>query len=232
VFKGPHASILAFAPFAAGLVVALGACGGRGAEEAAPPKVDVAPNIVQAGAPGEQSRTLSLEALGSFEPPRYVAADVAFMQGMIHHHAQALRMTRLVPRRSAGSQIPLLAERMDISQVSEIEQMQRWLIDRHKPAPVLHRGHGHAHGIGQGTAMPGMLSETQLLRLQHADGLAFNRLFLESMIRHHRGALTMVRQLYAAGGGAEPESDAFARHVFADQTIEIERMEGMLAELR
>ena len=80
--------------------------------------------------------------------------------------------------------------------------------------------------------MPGMLTEQQLRRLGRARGREFNRLFLTFMIHHHQGALTMVRQLYAANGGAEPESDAFARHVDADQRIEIARMQQLLTDLR
>ena len=59
-----------------------------------------------------------------------------FMQGMIHHHAQALRMTALVPKRTGGTELPPLAERMDISQKGEIEQMQRWLREREQSVPV------------------------------------------------------------------------------------------------
>jgi uncharacterized protein (DUF305 family) len=51
------------------------------------------------------------------------------------------------------------------------------------------------------------------------------------MIRHHQGALTMVAQLYATNGGAEPAVDAFARHIEADQELEIGRMRELLAKL-
>jgi uncharacterized protein (DUF305 family) len=79
--------------------------------------------------------------------------------------------------------------------------------------------------------MPGMVSAGKLARLEAAEGREFNRLFLEYMIRHHRGALTMVRRLAAANGGAEPEIGLFTRHVEADQNIEIDRMQDLLAEL-
>ena len=105
--------------------------------------------------------------------------------------------------------------------------MRRWLRTRDEPAPILHRAHGHAHGIGQG-AMPGMLSDAELRRLAGARGAVFDRLFLRFMIQHHHGALVMVQRLYADNGGVESESDAFARSVDADQMIEIERMQGML----
>ena len=206
------------------LVLVLAGCGGTDGEPAA----ETAPNIVQPGAPGDPSTTLSAEQLDAFETPTFGQPDVAFMQGMIHHHAQALRMTALVPTRSAGKDIPLLAERMELSQEAEIEQMQAWLEERDQPVPLLHPGHGHAHGAGQ-VLMPGMLTEAELKRLEAAGGRAFDRLFLELMIRHHEGALTMVRRLYASGGGLEPEADLFARHVEADQAIEIARMEQLLA---
>jgi uncharacterized protein (DUF305 family) len=219
---GPIAIALAL------LVVA--GCGDKSTPEEV--AAETAPNIVQPGAPGQGIKTLSADELEELDAPSFVDADVLFMQGMIHHHAQALRMTALVDKRSTGPELPLLAERMDLSQKTEIEQMQRWLSDRGQRVPVLHAAHGHAHGVGAGTRMPGMLSEQQLRRLQGARGEEFNRLFLTFMIQHHQGALTMVQQLYAAQGGQEPEADAFARHVEADQQIEIARMQQLLAERR
>jgi uncharacterized protein (DUF305 family) len=211
----------------AALALVLAGCSGSDAEEAQPTG-EVAPNIVQPGAPGEPSRTLSLEELAALEAPEHGDVDVAFMQGMIHHHAQALRMTALVPERSASRDVQTLARRIDVSQESEIEVMTDWLRERGEASPELHREHGHAHGGGQ-VLMPGMLSEPELQRLEAADGAEFDRLFLEFMIRHHEGALTMVQQLYAGGGGVESSVDAFGRHVDADQQIEISRMQGLLA---
>jgi uncharacterized protein (DUF305 family) len=208
----------------------LALCGCSSGDGEAQP-AETAPNVVQPGAPGEPTRTLTPEELAEIEPPEHTPADVRFMQGMIHHHAQALRMTALVPSRSSDDGLGLLAKRIDLSQVTEIEQMQRWLKERGEAAPVLHRKHGHAHGAGHGL-MPGMLTERELKKLGVARGKAFDRLFLESMIRHHQGALQMVTELFVADGGAEPEAGAFARHVDADQEIEIGRMRTMLAELR
>jgi len=212
---------------AVALVALLPSCGGGDDDRAA----DTAPNIVQPGAPGQGSRTISADELSEFEAPPFVKADVSFMQGMIHHHAQALRMTALVAKRSAGTGLPLLAERMDISQESEIEQMKRWLRQRRQRVPAVGSSHHHVHGSTE-ALMPGMLREDELRRLERARGRAFDTLFLRFMIRHHQGALTMVRRLYDSGGGAEPEADAFARHVEADQRVEIARMQELLAESR
>lgn len=208
--------------------VAFAGCSGDASDETH--HGETAPNIVQPGAPGEPSRTLTPEELATIEPPDHTEEDVAFVQGMIHHHAQALRMTSLVPTRSTWSDLEQLALRMDASQETEIEQMRSWLEKRDADAPELHRAHGHAHGVGQGR-MPGMLTEAQMTRLTRAKGMAFDRLFLRLMIEHHRGAVTMVSRLYDANAGVEPEVDALARHIDSDQLIEIGRMERMLAQL-
>ena len=211
------------------VAVALAGCGGGDDE---PPALvgETAPNIVQPGAPGEPTRTLTPEELAEIETTPHTDDDVEFVQGMIHHHAQALKMTALVPARSSSAKLKLLARRIDLSQEPEIEQMRKWLEARGESAPELHRPHGHAHGIGQGL-MPGMLTEPELKRLTRAKGKAFDRLFLQFMIKHHRGAVQMVNDLYAGDGGVESEIDALARHIDSDQLIEIGRMEQMLATL-
>jgi uncharacterized protein (DUF305 family) len=147
------------------------------------------------------------------------------MHGMIHHHVQALEMIDLVPERAVGRDLRLLSERMDLSQQLEIEQMEKWLKDRGEDVPGSSDHHDH-HG---GVLMPGMLTPAQMERLEAAEGRAFNRLFLRSMIRHHQGALTMVRELVEANAGQEPEIGVFTRHVEADQGIEIARMRSLLA---
>jgi uncharacterized protein (DUF305 family) len=207
-------------------VVALAGCGGSDEPESA---AVTAPNIVQPGAPGEPSQTLSQDELDAVEPTPHTKADVAFMKGMIHHHAQALHMTALVPKRSTNTDIRLLAKRIDISQEAEIGQMTTWLQSRGETAPVWHRVHRHAHGAGR-VLMPGMLTDADMERLAATRGPAFDRLFLRFMIRHHQGALTMVQELYNAGGGAEPDAGAFVRHVESDQQIEIDRMQQLLNE--
>jgi uncharacterized protein (DUF305 family) len=154
--------------------------------------------------------------------------DVAFMQGMIGHHAQALFMTRLVPSRSHAADVRTLAERIAVSQREEIALMRRWLAARaHQVPDTTHLAQGHDM---PGHRMPGMLTGDELRELAAARGDAFDRLFLELMIRHHEGALTMVSQLLRSpGGGQDPEAWRFAADVDADQRAEIARMRRMLA---
>ena len=82
------------------------------------------------------------------------------------------------------------------------------------------------------TRMPGMLTPEQMRELDAARGREFDRLFLTDMIQHHRGAVTMVHDLFATDGAAQDEQ-AFklASDIQVDQTTEIARMERMLAEL-
>jgi uncharacterized protein (DUF305 family) len=124
-----------------------------------------------------------------------------------------------------------MARRMELSQETEIEQIQRWLRARGvTPRDAGDHG-GHDHGSGEDLP-PGMLTSRQLGRLYNADGRRFDRLFLRYMTYHHLGALTMVEQLREAGGGAETEIGVFTNHVEADQGIEIGRMRDLYAELR
>lgn len=160
---------------------------------------------------------------------QHTPADVAFMQGMIQHHSQAVRMVALVPSRTQRPDLKLLAMRIDVSQTDEMEMMRLWLKDRGQAVPDsgAHAGHG-AHG-GHGL-MPGMLSPEEMAALERATGAEFDRLFLEGMIKHHEGALVMVEELFATpGAGQETAIFSFASDVDADQRAEIDRMRKLLA---
>ncbi|HMS02363.1 MAG TPA: DUF305 domain-containing protein [Gemmatimonadaceae bacterium] len=167
-------------------------------------------------------------------------ADVAFMQGMIGHHAQALVMTAMVPTRTDTPELQLLAQRIAVSQRDEIGLMRAWLLRHGATAPdplgdtaaAAHAGHGDTMPHMDHAHMPGMLSDAQLAELRAARGRAFDRLFLEYMIQHHAGALVMVRDLFASdGGGQDTEIFQFASDVDADQAMEIARMRRLLATL-
>lgn len=149
--------------------------------------------------------------------------DVAFMQGMIAHHAQALDMTRLVADRTAREDMKLLAERMAVSQRDEIRRMRAWLDGK-----VSAESASHTH-----QTMPGMLTAAELARLEVAKGTQFDSLFLELMIRHHEGALTMVRQLFDTPEAArDPLVYMFATDIDADQRAEIARMRNLFDHIQ
>jgi uncharacterized protein (DUF305 family) len=171
-------------------------------------------------------------AADSGRPP-YTAADVHFMQGMIHHHSQAVTMARWAPTHGARADVLRLCARIDVAQRDEIVTMQRWLRDRHEmaPEPDFKTGTAAMPGMaGMGPMlMPGMLTPEQMTQLDNARGPDFDRLFLTFMIQHHEGALTMVHQLFdSEGAGQDEDIFKFASDVGADQTAEIDRMHNML----
>ena len=168
---------------------------------------------------------------------RHTAADVAFMTGMVGHHAQALVMAAMAPTHGASPEVQRLAARIDNAQRDEIATMQRWLRDRGQPVPEVHISGTTlmVHGAGGHTdhaGMPGMLTPDQLDELDGARGAAFDRLFLTYMIQHHGGAVVMVDTLFASDGAAQDE-EAFklASDVQVDQRTEIARMQRMLDAL-
>lgn len=191
------------------LALMLGACAARGPTPGA-----------------AEATTSSAEIQG----PRHTDADVRFVQGMLAHHGQALVMTALVEERTDTRSLRLLSERIEVSQRDEIQQMVQWLRARGAEVPNWEGGHGShsAHHAG----MPGILSEAQLARLSAASGAEFDRLFLEFMIEHHRGALTMVDALLATpASGQEVDIFRIASEIAADQAAEIQRMQRLLDAL-
>jgi uncharacterized protein (DUF305 family) len=153
---------------------------------------------------------------------------VKFMQGMIGHHAQAIEMVDLLRTRTNSEEMRKLGLRIEVSQADEIKMMQTWLQARGQEVPGPHAMHMHG-----ATLMPGMLTPEEMNRLAEAKGPEFDRLFLEGMIKHHGGALTMVHDLFStAGAGQDSEIFGFASDVDADQRMEIDRMDAMLKELQ
>jgi len=169
----------------------------------------------------------------------YTPADVQFMSHMIAHHSQALVMAGWAQSHGASSSVQTLAGRIINGQQDEIATMQRWLKDRGQPVPDPTKpmqtpthdagGHGQDHGM----LMPGMLTEAQMKELEQARGTDFDRLFLTYMIQHHKGAVTMVNQLFGTEGAAREETTfKLANDVSVDQTTEISRMQRMLEGLQ
>jgi uncharacterized protein (DUF305 family) len=203
------------------------------------------PVVVQPGAPGQPTRVLpstTRAKLLSASPK-----DVEFMQGMIHHHAQAVEMTDMIESRTENRDIRLIGERISKSQSDEIAFMKRWLERRGQPVEMKmsqedHHGaakvsnapaHGHEPSkvATQDTPhlMPGMLTPQQMDALRKAKGAEFDRLFLTGMIQHHNGALVMVKDLFdSPGSGQDAELFTFATDVDSGQRAEINSLRTLL----
>ncbi|MFD9810379.1 DUF305 domain-containing protein [[Kitasatospora] papulosa] len=197
-------------------VLALSGCDGGGAEAKA--GTDEGPSIVAPGKPGEPARTLSAEeavkAAGTDIPN---SADFRYARMMIEHHEQALVLTALVPGRAASSSVERLAERISAAQKPEIGAMEGWL--KNNGGDEREESHDHS-------AMPGMATDQQIEELGAARGKAFDRMFLDLMITHHQGAVTMATEALADGNNVLVEE--MANDVVAQQTVEIDRMRGLM----
>jgi uncharacterized protein (DUF305 family) len=134
----------------------------------------------------------------------------------------------------ASPSVRTLAERIINAQQDEIATMQHWLRDRQQPVPdaVATGMRMQMNGMEHEMLMPGMLTDAQMKELDAARGPEFDRLFLTDMIQHHRGAVTMVKQLFDSYGAGQDETVfKFASDVNVDQTTEIGRMQKMLVAL-
>ena len=115
---------------------------------------------------------ITADQVNCLPQPRFTAADVKFMQGMIGHHAQALEMTELLATRSTDPDMKKLAHRIELSQADEIKMMQEWLQARGQPLPDEHAHHGAGAKL-----MPGMLTPDEMKRLAAASGPEFDSCF-------------------------------------------------------
>ena len=181
--------------------------------------------IIQPGAPGQQSRLITAEEASALAGMEYSLGDIQFLQGMIPHHAQAKEMSALAESRTNNEAILAVAARITLSQDDEIAMMQEWLDDR--GLEVTAEDAHHQSGFMR---MAGMLTDEEMAELAAARGSDFDRLYLESMIQHHQGALDMVEELLDQRGSVQdPLLYEFTSDVTSDQTSEIERMVTLLA---
>jgi uncharacterized protein (DUF305 family) len=190
------------------------------------------PVVVQPGAPGQPSKTLPLSTRPSL--PKLSSADVAFMQGMIMHHSQAVEMTALIEQHTQNKDVRSLGAKISRSQSDEIRFMQRWLVARGQPVSMAMPGMPDMDMAGNPLEpMPGMLTPEQMEALEKAKGAEFDHLFLTGMIQHHKGALAMVKDLFdTAGAGQDADLFNFATDADNTQRAEITIMQNMLEEKR
>lgn len=200
--------------------------------------------ILLPGAPGEASKTLSANEASEIAKASYTNADVAFMQGMIVHHQQAVEMSELVASRTNNEDVVTISGRILSSQADEIEFMNEWLSARGEKTVMVgmdhsamdhssmdHSDHMMGHSIGH-SQMAGMASAADMAKLATLQGTEFDRMFLTLMIAHHKGAITMVENLLDKPGSASDQVILqFVSDIESDQTSEIDQMDTMLANL-
>ncbi|WP_424533733.1 DUF305 domain-containing protein [Sphaerisporangium viridialbum] len=194
------------------------ALAGCASAPATPSASSTAP-VIAPGRPGEAAKTLGpTEAATAVPSPSANAADVVFMQDMVVHHRQALDMSAGAATRAASDDVKRMASRIADTQGPEINAMIRWLRQQGQRVPEHHAGHH---------AMPGMATPEQMAALRAANGGGFDRLYLQLMIAHHLGAITMAADELEKGSHIMVQE--LAQDVSVTQTAEVNRMRRMRA---
>ena len=161
-------------------------------------------------------------------PALYSNEDLRFLTHMIVHHEQALDLAALVPSRTTRAELIAFARQVDKGQRAEIDHMKSLV------ALAAERGIAvPEHALHEAESMPGILSKARMSAIAAARGSQFDRLWLEGMIEHHEGALTMGRaqQRQQFESGRQPYGiDVLVDEILVVQRAEITTMKGWLAE--
>ncbi|GAB2857040.1 DUF305 domain-containing protein [Nocardioides pacificus] len=153
-------------------------------------------------------------------------ADITFAQGMIPHHEQAVEMAQQATDQAESTEVKDLAAKIEEAQAPEIEQLTAWLEEWDADVPSTGMDHGDmGHGDAE-SGMSGMMTEEDMDKLEGTNGSAFDQMFLEMMIEHHRGAVSMAKTEVADGKNADAID--MAEEIITTQNDEIEQMERLL----
>jgi uncharacterized protein (DUF305 family) len=169
---------------------------------------------------GRGDHTKTDEPVITGQPAGFNADDVAFATNMIPHHQQAVDLSAMVPDRSTNAELIALARQISSAQQPEINVMKVFLV-QWKENPDTNSGH-----VGHGSPMQGMVDEATMTKLESLTGAEFDKLWLESMISHHQGAIEMAKSEVANGDNVDAK--ALAKNIVTTQEAEIGQMKQML----
>ena len=169
--------------------------------------------------PGHSMPGMSGSSTSAAPAATFNDADVMFLQMMYPHHAQAVEMAKLVPTRSQNQQVKDLAAAIEKAQAPEMQQMTTLLAGFGKPAPSATMSH----------SMPGLMTPQQMTELTGLSGAAFDKMWLQMMVEHHQGAITMANDELKNGTNADAKK--MAESIVTTQQAEITTMNGMLAKM-
>jgi uncharacterized protein (DUF305 family) len=170
---------------------------------------------------GASSETLSIPADAEFN-----ATDVGFAQGMIPHHAQAIVMADMALAQSTNPDVTKLATEIKAAQDPEIQQLTSWLESWGQAVPDTSGSMDHSMDDMGGMMMSGMMSDADMARLENATGTDFDTMWMEMMIQHHEGAITMASDEVAEG--KFEATIAMAESIITSQQAEIDTMLSLL----
>lgn len=166
---------------------------------------------------------------GEAAVPSGSEADIAFAQLMIPHHEQAVQMADMALNQATTAEVRQLAQQIKDAQDPEIQQMRGWLQAWGAPeqmAGVEGMDHGGMDMGGQ--SADGMMSDDDMTALMDAEAADFDRMWLEMMIGHHKGAIQMAETVRQQSQNADVT--ALADAIVSGQEAEIATMEQLLAK--
>ena len=148
-------------------------------------------------------------------------ADVAFLEGMYPHHAQAVEMADMVAGHTDNADVVALAAAIKATQQPEMDRITAWLQQWGQPVSTADMSgmHDMDHGDGR-------MSADQMDALTALSGTEFDRRWLTMMIEHHEGAIHMADTELA--DGENPEVKQMASDIVTAQQKEIADMRAAL----
>jgi uncharacterized protein (DUF305 family) len=172
--------------------------------------------------PDMSGHDMSGHSMGAGSAPAtgHNAQDVMFAQMMIPHHQQAITMSEQVATKASSPQVKKLAGQIEHAQGPEIQKMTGWLETWGEPKPA---AGGGMHGMHMSD---GMMSDQDMKKLDSLSGRAFDRAFLQMMIKHHQGAISMAKAEQSQGSFADAKS--MANDIVTSQSAEIATMQKLL----
>jgi uncharacterized protein (DUF305 family) len=172
--------------------------------------------------PGMDHSTMAPTTAGTVTAPvDHNESDVMFATTMIPHHRQAVEMADMALEKAKSASVKQLATAIKAAQDPEIKQMSGWLTGWGKPVP--------SPGMSQSMSGSGMMTEQEMTDLGKASGAAFDRMWVQMMIKHHQGAVAMAKTERTSGQSAQ--AIELAKKIETGQNAEIVTMQKLLKQL-
>jgi uncharacterized protein (DUF305 family) len=149
--------------------------------------------------------------------------DLRFIDAMTPHHQGAVEMAKAAQQKSKRPEILKLATNIIQAQDREIAQMKQWRKTWYPKAsdtPMVYNPQmGHMMAMSPEQKQGMMMSQD--LGAANAD---FDRRFIDAMIPHHEGAVTMAKEVL--GKTKRPEIKQMAEAILTSQQAEIDQMKA------
>jgi uncharacterized protein (DUF305 family) len=185
-------------------------------------------------------RFTAFGATAAPEHPSTVSAEAGFARDMQVHHGQAVEMAMEIYRKTEDPELRVLAYDIATGQAGQRGEMFGWLVQWGLPqagGPLMawmadSSEHGHDPEVATEAELEaemGLATPAQLTELRAATGTPADCLFLDLMIRHHRGAIPMAEAVIELG--SDPRVETVAEGMIGSQTAEIDLMESISTRL-